>query len=224
MKYSVKSLRAALTALALLAAPAWADDALWANVTASTKQAQQLVAGDIDLVLAAAKGSAPLPAARHFRLHLSGWAQGKPVYASTEIDALPGAKGTGESSIELIKSVSKVGYAVFEPDAKVTRADGQPRDGKSWSVFKLRDEGVGRKIAATVWVDVAASCPHQIDTDLHIALYVDGTMKTSYALDDHGRCVAQRMEAEFAVIVPFSGMKMKFTQTSSNWVAQPARL
>lgn len=210
------------TTLALLALPAWADDALWTTMTAHTKKAQQLVAGDIDLAMTLSKAGGN-PVARHFRLHLSGWAQDKPVYASTEVDAPPGApKGKGESSADMVKSITKIGDMLLEPDAKVTRADGQPKDGKSWTVFKRREEGVGRKMVATIWVDADTGCPHLVDSDLHISLYVDGNMKTSYAMDEQGRCVPRQLDADFAIIIPFKGMKMKLTQISSNWVAHPA--
>lgn len=220
MKQVIRLFNIGLLAVAL---PTWAGDNLWADVTANAKKAQQLAAGDIDLVLSASKDG-KAPPARHFRLHLSQWDQGKPVYTSVEIDPQPGApKANGAASVELIKSFAKMGDVLLEADAKVARADAQPLDGKTLTAFTRREEGIGRKMVATIWVDPATACPQRIDTDLHISLYVDGKMKTSYMLDPQGRCVPHQLEGDFAIIVPFKGMKVKMTQISSNWVAQPAR-
>jgi hypothetical protein len=219
MKLAVRLIQIGMLAMAL---PAWADDALWNKTVAQMAAAQKLVAGDIDMVMTVVKDGPSTPL--HLRSHLSGWDKGKPVYTTVVVDAAPGTspdKAKGGS--KMIEAMAQMSGALLEPDTKVTRAEARPLDGKTWAIFEAHEEGVGRKMTATMWVDAETGCPRLVDTDMHAALMLDGRMKTSYALDEQGRCVPRQLDAEVDVKIPFKNMRMKVTQMSSNWVAQPAR-
>lgn len=222
MKFVFLLFRIGLAFLTLLQLPARAEDALWAKVSANALAAKQLAAGDIEMLVTAFNAGNPV-GPRHFQSHLSHWVNGKPVYTMIEVDSLPGtSKGKGRSSAEMMNAIVEMADSLLDPGSKMARTDGQQLDGKTWTVFRQEDTGVGRKMASKIWVDTDTACVHQIEADLHIALYGDGHLKTSYAADAQGRCLPRLLEADIDFITPFKGGKMKLKQTSSNWVERPA--
>ena len=212
-------IRVWLLVLLSLSLPAAAEDTLWTTTLAQAKASKQLVAADIDIVVTYERD--PLRPV-HFRSHLSGWEKGNPVYSTMEVDPLPGAsRGKGQSIVNMMHAIVDMAGEIPEPGAKVSRSDGQALDGKTWTVFQQSESGVGRKMASKIWVETETGCIHQVDTDLHVALYVDGRMKISYAADTKGRCLPRQIDANIDFIIPFKKMKIKMKQTASNWVVRP---
>lgn len=194
---------------------------MWRKTVERAQAAHLLVASEIDMNASISKGGQPASPA-HFQSHLSGWAQGKPVYTTTELDVLPGAaKKNGQAISTMMNSIVDTEQSLLVPEAKVRRVDAQRLDGKNWTVFHLEDGSVGRKMTARVWVDAETACIHQIDTDLHLALYMDARVKTAYAIDAQGRCLPGKIDADIEILVPFKGGKMKMTQSATDWIARP---
>lgn len=202
-------------------ASAQATDPMWRKTVERAQAAQLLVARETEVSASVSKNGQPASTA-HFQSHLSGWAQGKAVYTTTELDVSPGAaKKNSQASSAMMNSIVEMEQSLLVPEAKVRRLDAQRLDGKSWTVFHVEDGGVGRKMAARIWVDAETACIHQVDTELHVALYIDAHVRTAYAPDAQGRCLPGKIDADIDIIVPFKGAKMKMTQSPTDWVVRP---
>ncbi len=221
MKLLAFLLRAGLMLLPAMALPALASDALWLKTMESFKSSKQMVAGDIHTTSTVTKGDAILGKS-NVQSHLSGWDKALPVYATIELDPTPGAsKEKAQNAANFMKTVIALEESMLVPDAKVTRSDGQKRDGRTWTVFQIEDASTGQKMLAKVWVDAESACIHQIDTDAHITLSLDAHIKTSYLPDAQGHCLPGQSDTDMDILVPFMGMKMKSRRISANWIKSP---
>ena len=204
----------------LWALPAHADgiDPLWAKAVEQSKNAKKWIAQDIDMELEGSESDKPAEKTK-LHMHLNGWDGTKPQYQVTVLEPKSppskDSKGSGD-----MDSLLTMADNLLKPNAKVKRVDGQTMDGKTWTVFELRESKTVFDITVKMWVDPESGKLHYVDAHLRGTLMFDADIKTNYVDTQQFGTVAKQTDFRIDVLIPFQNAKAHVASRSSNWIAR----
>ena len=194
-------------------------DPLWEKAVAQAALAGQWAPAVMELTAERVRGGQRERS--RVRQRLTGWRQGKPVYASIQVEPLlePGQQARGGFDMAVVATVAD---ELLKPGTPVRRLDHQTVNGKKATLFEAGQPDGPANAKLKLWVDPASGVAHQLETTMHGPLTVEARMLTVYKPHPQAGSLPQRFDLRMNVLVPFAGAQINVVGDMDGWVRRPA--